>query len=1542
MVHAYVEASEIDGRISFSGIDVAVSVDWESLSLGFDGALSLLLSDVLPEICVSEEGKISAAQSASGRTRDLRSGDGEFQELEVNPRRSLSFDEEEYGRFRTISGSGNPDIDNGEEELFEFLVGDDESEKYHLCISETLEFEIPEREFEYFGENSKNPQSENSLHIGLGGDNGLLSLEVPKTDSTLEEKDFAYLAKTVFYLDDFKWDDTGLMSEGFEKLLSSIEDMPTRIHVDHNSPLSAENNSSVTDRTLAHPRTFPCFEDSEISWELDSCQSENEFHILLSNLKLCCQAEKEYLLDDCGDHQVTDILECVISDSLPEQLLGFQPMCLHSVLEMNVINEAHTLEIPEQLIEEGVDSSGCFYESLISSELALVDDTFRSLPVPVCCDDNIMDEACNRDVCCMCSRKLLEEINIDRTAYLPQPSIPDMGVIDFVNLDETLEGSCTFQSKEIPSELPFVGTEFIETATKPTTSHEPREEISHPECRDRNPILSFGRVSSILDSESQYNDLNYYINARRGGTKRSESGIKDNAMGKVEPSVVSSEDSTMPCASLEVDSQKQQIEVHQVMLCGQFLELIEEIQKSCISMFQNDIVLEKDCSFPAGDVLKLMNLPKQELVNLITGKTKQSSVSASEGDTFLAFLSLCAIKKMAYYLCFYGIHAAYLYLRNLFHRIIYLRVKLSLFQSLIEDAHWKVEKKIIESHPSLTIIEGILRPNSSLNNKKVLIVADQVFWLMLTEKLTEMGISYHEITHVHNLHSHQSDLVESDQLIHSIMDALHHADCLLIPHEHVFSSLPFNKFNIIVEYGGPNGVPTISPNFSKLVSLPHVHFLKVELEGSSTLKSLSEDFDVSKLLEILMEGVPRSISVVQEGFSVQQFAEVINYVPVAANNSCIPSGESEYGADPCHNTESSSFPYLMTSKDMDPSMSSLSDTVIIVNTQNYDKEMLISRRSSYQRILALEKGGVQVVEREVNLPVDLIFSAAVCLVWYDAKNVGLSSTTSEEVSSGLPIFVEKITEVLTSMSFAFSDCILVFEGEINFIGTVMESLNGLYAAANILDIHLQIFWSCSPELTDEIILSCIRYAAKSNGGLFPTLPESETLAETFLTKFPSINPLSANAILSSGGMLVEFLKWSNDRRIKAVGRFHVPDESIALFNALCTYGELGESKSGMTETECSSVDSDNNSFKMLPQRKKQKCMVNNTVEMPTDNFLYQQPIFQPSDSFLEPSEALQSYNHRFSNVHEPPQKAENSRFNTNETFSSRKWGINHSVPNNLPPFGTTKSVIGHDDTRGVVVDYDDSFLDEKLPPVVNSSSFWTEPELEMEVAAEASWPAEKFAGSMKNHRVFPTIGEINHDLDGWRQSPKRYKASGLSNLDIYRDASRQVIRNSPSLSVHGKGEMSTSRNRFQDPVLSSQLQPGSRRKVQNFGRAKQNRENMISPPLRTSMRGSSSSKGTDTSYKKMSPSIIYSYRYEGDSQPKKTNKQNWQKGVGRPPDLSSIHKNNSSSLLPTWTPIDKRARQNLTFMRNGNAKQSKLVWRNMNVPGIRKRHSDEA
>lgn len=107
------------------------------------------------------------------------------------------------------------------------------------------------------------------------------------------------------------------------------------------------------------------------------------------------------------------------------------------------------------------------------------------------------------------------------------------------------------------------------------------------------------------------------------------------------------------------------------------------------------------------------------------------------------------------------------------------------------------------------------------------------------------------------------------------------------------------------------------------------------------------------------------------------------------------------------------------------SMLPSSDTVIVVNTQDFDKEMIVCRRSTYQRILSMEKEGVQVVERDMDLPVDIIISAKICLVWYDCRNIG-KKTELDGASSSLLSCVENIaTNTLTLLSYTFSSCILV-------------------------------------------------------------------------------------------------------------------------------------------------------------------------------------------------------------------------------------------------------------------------------------------------------------------------------------------------------------------------------------------------------------------------------------------------------------------------------------------------------------------------------------
>ncbi|GFP82216.1 hypothetical protein PHJA_000364800 [Phtheirospermum japonicum] len=282
-------------------------------------------------------------------------------------------------------------------------------------------------------------------------------------------------------------------------------------------------------------------------------------------------------------------------------------------------------------------------------------------------------------------------------------------------------------------------------------------------------------------------------------------------------------------------------------------------------------------------------------------------------------------------------------------------------------------------------------------------------------------------------------------------------------------------------------------------------------------------------------------------------------------------------------------------------------TIIIVNTRNFNEEMVISRRSTYQRILNMEQEGSQVVERDIGLPVDVILSSEVCLTWYDCRNIGRKASAPDEAFSCLPLCVESIAaSILTSLSFAFSCCILIFEGDSNFLCSIMESSDELYAAAASLGIDIQLFCSYSYEMTEEIILACINVAAESNRELYPRMSDAESLAESFLTAIPSINPLSAHAILSSDVILGKFLELSNVDRISALQKYKVPDESVALLSVLSRYGEQEDPKSGLTN--CSSSvsvpESENVEFKIASERKKPKYTHNlyDAGEPPNDLF----------------------------------------------------------------------------------------------------------------------------------------------------------------------------------------------------------------------------------------------------------------------------------------------------------------------------------------------------
>ncbi|KAJ4759535.1 Shortage in chiasmata [Rhynchospora pubera] len=624
------------------------------------------------------------------------------------------------------------------------------------------------------------------------------------------------------------------------------------------------------------------------------------------------------------------------------------------------------------------------------------------------------------------------------------------------------------------------------------------------------------------------------------------------------------------------------------------------------------------------------------------------------------------------------------------------------------------------------------------------------------------------------------------------------------------------------------------------------------------------------------------------------------------SNNFLPTKEKgiSTSSEPSNDKVALNLPFIC-SRTLGPTKTPLSGVVVVVNTQCLNKPMLVSRRSSYQKILALEKEGAHVVERDINLPLDLAFSAGVCLVWYETGAFGNLSTNLTDGASCIQMFMENIaTSVLMSLSYSFNSCVMIFEGEGNLLAAVMDQSDTLYSAAANLDMNLQLLCSYNPESTDEIILSCITRFTGPTRGLYPGMPESETLAESFLTKFPSINPFSAHAILSTGGTLIDFLEWSNERRIQAVGKYLVPDESIALFSALCKYGETGESKSVMTD--CSSVDSDINSSLLQSPLKRQR-FANETFDVPMDGTFFSKPLEQFQGDFME-----------LPRVEDQPKKSISSII---DQFVGRKKGIISSVPSNFD-----EDDIGQDQLLDLGFNENmahsrDLFAQEQAF-MSEISSFSLRSESRSKLPGRSSLPEKGPEFGSYRFRTFPTSGEMEDETtSNW--VPQKIKC--MPDLTGSVGVQRDVLRSDDQETKY--------------PGTSSKQGLGWKFEFLGGGGGEK----------RSSSSSNSSSKQSHCHTR--SPSIIDSFRYQGSKvATKKIDKypyhgggkdainplrQKWKDSkLQQTPIPISEKRKTSAPLNPSWTPVDKRARQNLSFTRYGKERQSKLVWRKKDSPCI--------
>ncbi|GER50992.1 regulator of ribonuclease-like protein [Striga asiatica] len=666
-------------------------------------------------------------------------------------------------------------------------------------------------------------------------------------------------------------------------------------------------------------------------------------------------------------------------------------------------------------------------------------------------------------------------------------------------------------------------------------------------------------------------------------------------------------------------------------------------------------------------------------------------------------------------------------------------------------------------------------------------------------------------------------------------------------------------------------------------------------------------------------------------------------------------------------------------------------TIIIVNTRNFNEEMIISRRSTYQRILEMEQEGAQVVERDVVLPVDIIVSSAVCLSWYDCRNIGRKASASDEAFSCLPLCVESIAaSILTSLSFAFSCCILIFEGDLNFLCSIMESSDELYAAGASLGVDIQLFYSYSYEMTEEIIISCINVAEGLSGDLYPRMSDSEGLAESFLTACPSINPLSAHAILSSDTILGKFLELSNEGRVLALKKYKVHDESVTLLSAICKYGEQEDSKSGLTNSSSVSVpDLENAEPKIVPEKKKARYTHNlyDPGEPPESLFHTESLKLNPGDQLnlsklSAPCNAWLSGSNEIYNKLAPMDMCFDDMLpghcldndadmmkSSLQDFPLTK-GINISdereklwMPQfdlDCPPrwssataaksnFGTQSNRVTatlQENFTGEVVDLEDTPEFKEHFTAGNSASFPFAHYVEKGYAPRSS-RINKRPLSTTDLPQFSNLIDDDSASVAWvsrddtqtlRKGIKPYfdtinrNSYTMMNQNelVQENIIGKIPTNSYKMSIQEKGAQSAGGTPLKNALRSTPPR-GSPWTVEFLNRIREKsrlRKQSASYDL-SSPPAYGSSGDISNITKRKSPSILELYKYEGGNTPQKKVEKNRLKRSSRP--LNSLkNKSASATSSPTWTPVDKRARRMLSFSMNGIRGQSKLVWKDNN------------
>lgn len=616
---------------------------------------------------------------------------------------------------------------------------------------------------------------------------------------------------------------------------------------DMNCPY-AKDSSCMEIVGLENGQIIPQLEASMNSWELDECPAKtavsNIFHNIVEHLYDGAQVH----LPSFGSTEFSrscdmDIFALVCKDAPRVEYQADKPITAKDVAEMDfvrinhdilldkksalyplkpdgtcsdfpcsiLLEEVETINRPsedafktlvqsvkaemntsEEIFKDDFDQAKSFYESVVSSEWALVDDTFKSLPTPILPDDKAMrsmlppievlcslkplplsaadgiyldwhllsEGPCNQESCSTYA-SMVEEVKPCSLSPELQISCQQMPALD-IGFLEDFPRSAKLQHEDkkneiyVPGPIPHDPSANLETTQKNMLEGDVRGH-SHMDK------LSPEKESSLFKSTSQSNGLSFYLNVRNDTNKVRKN--EDISTLDIPSSKQAAPFSTRPRVN-------KLIEIHPVNLSDLIQGLIKDIHVSYTSALQESAYFRHSFSDGQG-----LSISKQKLLELITGEGSEGLYSYCKYEDKMELIVLYALKQVAYYLCFFGLHAAYLYVGNLTGTFENIPERLRNIQRCIGEARLKAEKQLLESHPSLSVIETILRSNTQIG-RKILIVSDRAFWLPLGQKLTAMKITSVEFETYHS--TTYSDPVIKTNSKTCMLEELWKSDCILL------------------------------------------------------------------------------------------------------------------------------------------------------------------------------------------------------------------------------------------------------------------------------------------------------------------------------------------------------------------------------------------------------------------------------------------------------------------------------------------------------------------------------------------------------------------------------------------------------------------------------------------------------------------------------------------------------------------------------------------------------------------------------------------